>query len=158
MGEFLKDLKSPSWWAGVVVVGIVVHLLSEFLKSRFDVLYSRYSERSRLRNEIRQENRKKKIDYLIAQPQEQVFVAAQEMRNRLQSQHCFLCALSLWVVGLILAPYRTASVYFVFGGLAGVGSVMALIGLSFQADAQKLRALLRDARRAEGVKAKYVEF
>jgi hypothetical protein len=43
MSELLKDLTSFHWWMGVVIVGIVINLASDYLKPRADKLLSSMS-------------------------------------------------------------------------------------------------------------------
>lgn len=43
MEQFLKDITSTSWWIGVVVVGIIINLISSYLKPFLDERMSKFS-------------------------------------------------------------------------------------------------------------------
>ncbi len=66
MKEFLDSLGSISWWLSVVVVGVLVHLVSTYLKSRLDSSLSRRSAKSRERAEAQKVKRQKQIESLCS--------------------------------------------------------------------------------------------
>lgn len=47
MDEFIKGLSSPSWWYGVVIVGILINIISTLLIKFFNFLLKQTSERWR---------------------------------------------------------------------------------------------------------------
>ena len=47
MDEFIKGLSSPSWWYGVVIVGILINITSTLLIKFFNFLLKQTSERWR---------------------------------------------------------------------------------------------------------------
>ena len=51
MEDIFKQLNSPSWWIGVVVVGIIINITSVYLKTFFEKSFSKISSRYRIRYE-----------------------------------------------------------------------------------------------------------
>jgi len=47
MDELLKNLASPSWWIGVVLLSVALNLVSAYLKAPLDRALARLSQRKR---------------------------------------------------------------------------------------------------------------
>lgn len=55
MDDVLKQLVSPAFWILVVVVGLILNVLSSYLKSGLDVLFTRWSDKRRERSQAEKE-------------------------------------------------------------------------------------------------------
>ena len=53
--KFAIDLSSPYWWASVVVVGLVVNIVSAYLKSPLDRIFGSVSHRWKAKTERQKE-------------------------------------------------------------------------------------------------------
>lgn len=93
MDEIITELSKPVWWASVVVAGILINLLSSYLKTGVD------SWGSKLINIWNQRSEKKEIEWLKlldAIKQCDAYYEkslANENRQRLQSIHSLLLAI-----------------------------------------------------------------
>ena len=45
MNDFFRDLKSPSWWLGVVVLSLLLNLAAAYVKPLIDGFLARMSDR-----------------------------------------------------------------------------------------------------------------
>jgi hypothetical protein len=94
MEEFSRSLNSLSWWIGVVVVGIILNLLSAYLKGPLDKLMSFFSSKWRDRNDESRRNSQLYISELIQSSEARAICWQREVRRRLQS-------LAMLIVSLI---------------------------------------------------------
>lgn len=118
MRAFLDNLKSPAWWLGIVVVGIVINLLSAYLKPRFDSVLARWSVYWATRSKQQQEERLHRIALLRDKPLEQILATSIELRHRVRAL-TFLVMGSILICGALFERY--------LGGKT-VGSIVALVG------------------------------
>ena len=65
MSNFLENLKDPSWWLGVVLIGIIINLFSSWLKPKFDSYISNISNSYKKRITQQKEKTEQKIQSLI---------------------------------------------------------------------------------------------
>lgn len=85
MEEFMNNLSSPSWWAGVVIIGILLNVLSGYLKDGLDKGSSRVSRWWANRSEKSRKERNELLNSLRNDKQEQILLASREIILRLQS-------------------------------------------------------------------------
>jgi hypothetical protein len=148
MQDFVTNLKSTSWWIGVVVVGILINIVSAYFKGRLDSTFSRFSSGWKQRSAARTETRNQKVAYLIANPSEQVFLGMQELRVRAQSIYSSVLAVVSIVTGFFaLSEIRLGQVFAVI--LLTLGLILFLISLSFDREATTLSSLLNEARKSK---------
>ncbi len=74
MKEFLSNLGTAYWWLSVVVVGILINLISAYLKPRFDSKFSSASTWWRNKSEAQKAERRKMIAKLRGNHHEQIMV------------------------------------------------------------------------------------
>lgn len=79
MRSLLNSLGSPSWWVSVVVVGILINLVSAYLKPRIDLSWSDLYSRWRIRKNTKESARRQLIDAQVMElrenPHKQVLLA-----------------------------------------------------------------------------------
>lgn len=95
MDELYKNLGSLSWWVGVVVVGVILNLVSTYLKSPIDALLSAASSYWRRRSERSRNIEAQKIEELRDDPNARNLLLAEEIRCRLRHLSFLLFAIFL---------------------------------------------------------------
>jgi hypothetical protein len=68
MERIIDDIKQPSWWFTVVIIGLAINILAAYLKPAIDKIFGKISARRREKN---LENRKRKeelISLLLQNP------------------------------------------------------------------------------------------
>jgi hypothetical protein len=139
MEEFINNLSSPSWWIGVVVIGILLNLLSDYLRQSLDKGSSRISRWWANRSEQSRRKRNEQLDVLRSDKQEQILLSTKEIVYRLQSIFFVTLCILAFVLKEAYFPFLPSAVNMVFG-------LILLIGLSCHWDAMRARSLLAEAR------------
>lgn len=85
MDEFTKSFSSINWWLGVVLVGILLNVLSAYLKPVIDALFSNASSWWRNRSEKARSARAFLVAELRNDKHKQILMLADENRKRLRS-------------------------------------------------------------------------
>ena len=85
MNEFMTDLSQLHWWMSVVVVGIVVNLLSNSIKKKYDDFFSSISAQWNNYSIARRNVFEARISLLANDPVEMAFEMHKENRKRVQS-------------------------------------------------------------------------
>lgn len=152
MEELYKSISTPGWWIGVVFVGIVINLISTYLKVSIEAISARVGGAwSRAATDAAQ-RRAKWIEMLRNDSHAQVILHAREQRCRLQSIYMLLMCIALIVIGLLvgwgagpISAVTSGSIPKVaYGPLAG--AVFAFFGsYSSMVDASKCAGLLKEA-------------
>jgi len=84
MSNFLSDITSLYWWIGVVVMGILINLISSYLKPQIDSFTSKYSISKREKNKKKQDWRIKKLEKLKSNQNEKLLLYMQISGNYLR--------------------------------------------------------------------------
>lgn len=84
MDELLNNLTSTYWWLSVVVVGLIINLVSSYLKPPLDAIGSKTFHAWKARSERANKMYVKKVDALAAAPHTQVLfmLRAQSLRAK----------------------------------------------------------------------------
>jgi hypothetical protein len=85
MKDFFSSLSSPSWWVGVVIVGILINLISAYLKPRLDRWLSGSSKWWATRTEEQRRSRQARIQKLRESQHEQTMAGLAALRSALQA-------------------------------------------------------------------------
>ena len=83
MTDFLSSLSSPSWWLGVVIVGLLINLIAAYLKPRLDRWLGGSSRWWETRTEKRRRARQARIRKLRESQHEQTMAALEALRSAL---------------------------------------------------------------------------
>jgi hypothetical protein len=105
MEDLLKQLSSLSWWIGVVVVGVIVSLVAAYLKPRIDSIIASVSDRSRKKNERREEQRQAQIAFLRGGRHEQLMFALGINHRRLRALSFILVGVLVMLTALALPEF-----------------------------------------------------
>ena len=100
MQKFLDDLLSIQWWFGVVLVGILIHLASAFLKPHIDSLLSSTSSWWTRHNDKRKKRFEESVANIRQNTLEETRALFGEMRNRMRSVHAMLAGVMSFLFGL----------------------------------------------------------
>ena len=84
MNGFFNDITSLYWWISVVLVGIIINLLSSYLKPFIDKTLSNYSVARRNKVKRNEHDRITKIEKLKSSETEKMFLYMQISRNYLR--------------------------------------------------------------------------
>ena len=114
MDELLKTLASPAWWVTAVVFGLVINLVSAYIKPPIDGLLSRISERWRQRTEEARSKDKREIEALAINPQAQGIQLLLALRARSKSNGWLLVAI------LFIVMYSSERILYAIGLVAKV--------------------------------------
>lgn len=90
MNELIQMLKSPTWWFSVVVVGIIINLVSAYVKSPIDENLSKISTWWRKRTDKQKKELNAVIENLSKNEHEQVMTAVDDLRERIRSIHLLI--------------------------------------------------------------------
>jgi hypothetical protein len=145
MMDFLHNLSSPSWWVGVVAVGIVINLVSSYLKPRIDNWAAGFSAKRRSRLERQRQEHETHVNLLATDPLEFDFVALSEIRRR---QRCVMGLLFSVILFLIVLVDRSnVPITFstqIAAGLSAEPVVLAFASVTFFMAFLEFRQALRD--------------
>ena len=149
LDEFLKNTSSAAWWIGVVVVGVVLNLVSAYLKKPIDLILSAVSSRWRRRSESARRERVALIAKIRGDKSLQTKLLADEMRERLNA--IWLCSTGgLGVLAPLIMPdsvlgERFGFIYWVLMSIIVFGTFLIFNGLLSQVRAWGCESLLSDA-------------
>jgi hypothetical protein len=68
MQKFITEIATWYWWLSVVLVGLVINLVSAYLKPWIDGWWSNRSERARARRKVETEEFQRKTSHLASDP------------------------------------------------------------------------------------------
>ena len=105
MDEFVKSLSSLSWWLSVVVVGILINLVSAYLKPRIDHRLLLTSSWWRKRSQERIERYEKELARLWETPHEEILLAIEGMRMRTEAIVSMILSTTVLAGGGLLFGY-----------------------------------------------------
>ena len=100
MSDFINNLSSIYWWISVVIVGILINLLSAYLKVKLDSSLSRVSSWWRNKSEARKAQRLKDLARLRNDSQEQMKLMLSILRYRITSIMYFLWGVTIIVLAI----------------------------------------------------------
>jgi hypothetical protein len=145
LNDILTELSKPVWWVSVVVAGIVINLLSAYLKSLADKALNGTSSWLGRRSTARQLAWQARVNRVRLDEEAKHEALASEFRLRLQSIHFLL--LAMFVMLLAISPTVTGTsvprLFFVFMFLFST-SMFFMSFLSFL-DGAKTARVLRQA-------------
>jgi hypothetical protein len=105
MEEILKDIGSPYWWIGVVLVGIAINVASHYLQKALDRQLSSVSSWWRERSEAQKTQRLKDLERLRDNLQAQTFTMVNAITYLLLGiAFIVLSGMMLGFVVLVLRP------------------------------------------------------
>ncbi|MCY0856017.1 hypothetical protein [Cupriavidus sp. D39] len=139
MEEFLKNLQSPSWWVGTIVVGILVNLATPLISRSLEKFSSSWADKRRKQREERDKRHHKLAVAMRTSPSWMLLIVAQEQRNRSNAIiwalfACFCMGVALYAgrKGILPdTPWYEAGRLFggVFAALSGVCTSFAIRAL-----------------------------
>jgi hypothetical protein len=98
MNDLIEILSSPIWWFSVVVVGILINLISAYLKSPIDKNLSKVSTWWRQRTEQQKVREQEFINRLINDQHEQVMASNRVLDLHLDSIYSLALGIFLMLI------------------------------------------------------------
>ena len=80
MNDFFRDLKSPGWWLGVVVVSFLINLAAAYAKPLIDGFFARMSERKLRKLESTKADLERQAEILTRTPDSIVLLTLDEIK------------------------------------------------------------------------------
>ena len=154
MNEFLANLNSLYWWISVVIVGILINLISSYLKSKLDNTLSNVSTWWRKRSKAQSLKREQELNILRSNTHKQVILAFSEIRVRTICLLFFIFGFLFYafVFALTLIPASNSDLHhstILRISILATGSIFMLLGLLEWKSAVYKMSLLNEALRGE---------
>ncbi len=146
MNDFLKNLSSASWWIGVVVVGLIINIVSVYIKANLDSRLAKASTWWQKRSLARNENRKKEIEKLRKNPHGQIMLALAALRDRIRCGVFFSCGFTVFVL-MLLTPYSFPEL--IEAMILAGASLVLFIGYIYLLSGLLKESLLDEARKED---------
>lgn len=155
MEEFTKSISSISWWLGVVFVGILLNVISAYIKSPLDLFFSGISGWWRSRSEIQIAKRTEAIEKLRANFEEQLMLAHTENRHRQRGTLFALATVFMLVlylsaklslVNASIKGLETNEIVFIRSFFYWSSMLIAFFSVIEISKANSCQSLLKDAR------------
>jgi hypothetical protein len=140
MDRFLQDATSSYWWLSVVVVGVIINVLSAYLKPFLESRLSHLSDYWGKRHEAKIGLFNQRVSLLRSNPELRVIYAMRELRYRVRM-------IGFIVLSIVMLLASKASNYGIFGfiSLNFLGVVFILFALADQMDAMKVKKLIESS-------------
>ena len=147
MEEMFKNIASPAWWMGVVIVGILINLAAAYLKPRLDQAASFVSLRWATRTEEQRRQRLERIKRLRGNVNEQLFASFDGLRVGIWALILLVLATNVGLASQLEIHFYGVSLLRIFAFLGGVlGTFLALRNMR---DFGRIGSEISEARRAE---------
>jgi hypothetical protein len=150
----MRNLVSLEWWLGVVLVGLVLNIVSAYLKPIVDRALSKISRSWRDRSVAQRGKRAKVIAQLRANPHLQLLMLSAELRHRFRGVVYLLLA-AIFFLGY--TAIGTADLVLALGGIlranawhrhvfSGVAALLFFFFLYERGAAEQCKALVSEAQ------------
>jgi hypothetical protein len=140
MNEIINELSKPVWWVSVVIAGIIINLISAYLKTRLDKTLSSASAWWASQSAKRKKDWSERVERISEGGVELASEIAEESRQRLQSIQVLLLAILLLLQLVLMESIRADVPREIKVAFLGVSS--ALLFASFMS----LQSAIRTAR------------
>ena len=148
MRQFLNDVSSLSWWIGVVIVGILVNLASEYFRRRLDRAIGQLSTSWAARSEKRRRMRTEMVEHLRTDRHEQVLAAVQEVSWRVKAIEVAAAGITAVLIAIAarqVLPQGTLT-RVVLACLFAIGAINILLSLVYSRESREIKTTLNEAR------------
>ena len=153
MEEFLKAISTPYWWISVAAVGIVINLVSAYLKPPLDKLLSGTVGYWKERTAKEKAEFHAEVGRLIGKPLDQVLysidVVAILGRSQLHSLKALVWLIAASALHMIPIPGLDVDRGFLVAFAGGMGVLDVIASMGATRTALRLRAICNRARAAD---------
>jgi hypothetical protein len=118
MNDFIKQLSSPGWWLGVVIVSILLNVVASYIRNWMDHTQSLISERRRRRLAEYREVVVREADMLRGKPLLCLYQLLLACLSRLETLISLACASIFLALGSLSANGWAKIVSLLTGGVA----------------------------------------
>jgi hypothetical protein len=139
MEKFLQDIVSTYWWVSVVIVGIIINIISAYIKPLLENRLGRVSEFWKKRQEARTQTFSRQVSMLKENSDLRSIYALREIRYRIRSASYLIFAsiffaMASWALGVVS--------FYLTTGAALVGAVCMIIAMDDHFDAIQVKKLV----------------
>ncbi len=127
MDALIEQLRSPTWWIGVVAVGILINLVSAYLRKWIDKLLARFSVLYRHRSAIVSKRREDEIESLLREPRQMILYSYRAISSQLRATRFLFLGLVFWALALFGDVKGGPETLTIFA--AALGAIAIFIGL-----------------------------
>lgn len=117
MGDFLKDIAKPSWWLGVVVVGLILNVVASYIRDWINHTRRSVSDRMRVRGDRYRAEVVLQADKIRGQPYSCMFHL---MRS-----------ISVQISVIVIMLWGFASIFTALIGLGEVVKILCILSGAF---------------------------
>lgn len=128
MDEFLTNIASVGWWASVVVVGLLVNFLSQFLYPRLAAMPAKGLGFVRIRAQKKKERMAAQVDRLRQFPQRLPIAIAREQRCYWVALMVIMCAVFVVLINIAFPLLRAAPTGWLQALMLFLAAVLFLLG------------------------------
>jgi hypothetical protein len=143
MDKFIKEISSPYWWIGVVIIGIAINIASSYLKNIIEFILSRISNNWKLKQKERTIKTARIIDILKNKSELKVIYALRELRYRIRSISFLILWFSFLASGFFAMEYLSVSYIDYIAFI--IGLITILLGLTDHREAMKVQELIESS-------------
>lgn len=142
MDKFLQDISSSYWWLGVVLVGVVINILSSYLRRLMENNFSKFSQFWQTRRQSRIDDFNRRVDLLKKDADLKFVYALRESRYRIRAIGFLIFGLIFFDLGFLLegrAPLGIQTLPMI------AALITLMLGLDDHLDAMKVKKLVDTA-------------
>jgi hypothetical protein len=147
MDKLIKEISSPYWWIGVVIVGIAINITSVYVSKIMESSFSGFSIYWKNKQKERADKTEKMIEILKNNSELRIIFALREFRFRLHAISFILFGSVFLSLGFITKLSMPMEPVMGFLGLLGaiLGLLAILIAMAAHRGAMKIHKLLESS-------------
>jgi hypothetical protein len=147
MNEVVMELSRPVWWISVVVAGIIINLLSAYLKPSLDKYFSSTSSWWRNRSEKRRAVWVVRVERIVQDEKFERSEVESEVRLRLLAIHSLLLAIFLIVLASAPSSSKSALIPYLNLFFTGMAGAMLFVSFLIHRSATNVKQAIQEARK-----------
>ncbi len=105
MDELIKQFQKPEWWISVVVVGLLINIISDYLKPTLDSFFARFSSKVRQTSERQKLVFESDVQNLINNPEQLTSLKLETLRLNIRAILLIVVCLMLDKLPMMPFPY-----------------------------------------------------
>lgn len=145
MEAFVENLKDASWWASVVIVGLLISVFAAYIKSGIDSVLGRFSSVWKSRTDKKLARFEARVATLAASEPEKIKAMAQINTHLLRA--VINMVLSVLILTMLVNWPSTEYIRIVVLGLGGIAILMLASALARTSKADDLQKVLSAAEK-----------
>jgi hypothetical protein len=139
MEKFIQDIATTYWWVSVVIVGIIVNIISSYLKPFLENKLSLVSGYWKQRKEKRKEEFESQVALLAADDRLLSIYALREFRYRIRSVSYLVMSSLLFIIATWAQAFLPISIFLI---ISFIGTLIMIISLDDHFDAIQVKKVV----------------